>query len=399
MSSRAIFGRAWVLCALAFVVMFIGEQGGFDSFARGLVAWIDTNLKPLPLIGSLVEFVQASENAKVLTAFGSSVLAALYPALIVAVVLDIALKYNEAQQILTTIKRVFAGEDSKIFSSLTDEVKGKIVRNSLVTTLGADYGAVAYDQIVSSYFTRKLGFRRSFQYHVRFEESLAVQTWKKTALAIANDLRVASADYLWAHQDLSYTRHGFSSAEVQPVLKARFALTHGMLNRLISSELLFFRELLRVPESAQEKILQLDDGQLQELFRDVFQFRAHHPATGKELSARFHWQTDEFGERFIEADIENPSRRLEGSGCRLVFALPHLRSDPEFLVTFATPVEAGAKITVQGSSSMKNLRYIPFLSRFVPNNFEASDATENRIAIDTKVWVFPTSGLMILWNS
>jgi hypothetical protein len=214
-------------------------------------------------------------------------------------------------------------------------------------------------------------------------------------------LNLIGENYAWVRQDLAYTRHGKRSTGALPILLAKFTFDQLQLNQFISEDALFFRELLRFEDDAKSMLKSCTQDELDSLVREVFEFRAWSIDSKRALDFKVRWADIEKSPRYIQVEIENPSGAVEGSGCRLEFVLPHLRSDPQFLVTLPQPIKPEALISFEKSSKMTNLSFIPFISKFKDDALKVEMwpvRDPKTIQIRISAWAFPTGGFVFTWD-
>lgn len=344
------------------------------------------------------------------TIVGSDVLTALLEGAVTICFLELIIRKSESraisEHITKTLEFLLGGGNKAVFAALAPKTKEAMVRSSLESTLGGEYGTVFYDQIVASYMGRQINFRSHFHYHITCHDSLPLN---HDALDEAERkfLAEVSHEHIWVEQDLAYRLHSAKPAEPMPYLYARFAFSHHQLTRFIGLDGLFFRELFRVPDAARNILFGYDDGELLFFLTEILGLSITDVLSGDALPYTVRWgqednQSDASKGRYIEIKIANPSGLVEGAGCRLKFALPHQRSDTAFLVTLPQPIKPDAEISFTKCASMDSLSYVPFLSRFRDDTYiETMDPPGDpaRIAVSIRHWAFPTGGMMFLWKS
>jgi hypothetical protein len=350
---------------------------------------------PRPVQGGVIDFISN----------------ALGEGLTVVVVIDLLLRYRERQHMLeviqaslqATLQLIFSGDTPEIFGQLSDQQRARIVRGSLVSTLGKEYGDGFYDQMVAAYLKRDVSYRKGFVYNIRCYESIPRPISKIFTTHINYDFfENISDEHLWVRQTVAYERCGSHKTKPLPKLFARFALNRKQLNTFIADDTLFFRELLRVSPSVRRYIQDLDDRGMDALVRNVMQLRISEISSGREIDYQVLQKRDADQCAFFEVEFHNPTGVLERAGCSMDFSLPHLRADKEFLVTLPQPVEPVAEVSFTKSALMKDLSYIPFISNFNSDTFKEEVIAQNKqietIKIKIKGWAFPTGGLVFVWS-
>jgi hypothetical protein len=304
--------------------------------------------------------------------------------------------------ITDTIAQIFLGQNRDVFLQLDARLKRRIVRESLENLLESQYGSILYSQIVAPYLEEESPYRRAFRYHIACEDTLEIERPPLAPSPAAFFLERTKDKFTWIRQEVSYTRHGFKIDRAQGQLVAVFAFTQAQLNSFVmnkGSREIFFRELIRIPEEHKQFLFSLNDEGIMLVFTSVFRFRAYDPETRTKLETEIGWKTGAVpSDKYVEVRVRNPSGRLEGSGCRLEFVLPHDKADRQFLVTLPNPIEAGAEVSFTRSASMTTFSCIPFTSQFRTGGTTIDTSNPDKICITTGHWLFPTSGAMFVWT-
>lgn len=330
----------------------------------------------------------------------------------ITIVLGVFLKWDEIKRVDSAITRtlvaIYGGAEREIFSQLPDAEKQRIVRKSVVNILGDEYGSVLFDEILAPYLDREINYRDNFQYSIVCRDALPIATGKATSTDSAKEfISLTKGEFIWVSQSLAYTRSSATDDKEIPHLYARFTFSQDQLNQFIVTDELFFREIIRVPESVRNLLYNMNERHIGEFFREILGFRVFSADGLTALNYSTHWIEDHSTrEKFIEFRIDNPSNAYRGSGCRLEFTLPHHKTEKEFLVTIPVPTKSGAEISFTRSPSMRMLSYIPFFSSFRQQNYEAVPSTltpgdingPETIKLHLTGWSFPTSGMVFVWK-
>ena len=324
----------------------------------------------------------------------------------ILVVIQLIINLSEDRRvqhmITSTLLRIFMGQDREIFSPLSPGLKQQIVQHSIENLLDSNYGSVLYSQIVAPYLEEESPYRRSFVYDIACLDELALQRPVPAGSKPALFVEQARDQFTWIRQEVSYTRHGFKKDRIEPSLVAVFAFTQAQLNAFVMKEgsrELFFRELIHVPTDLKDFLFSLNDAEINLIFTSVFDFRAYGEGNTA-LPFAVRWKPGANpGDKYVEVRIRNPAGRLNGSGCRLGFVLPHEKADQSFLVTLRNPVEPRAQVVFTGSPAMESVSCIPFTSQFRSGGTEIKEMQDAKtIAITTRDWLFPISGAMFIWK-
>ena len=311
-----------------------------------------------------------------------------------------------------TIERTIAGESLETFPRLPKEVQSPIIGRAIEAALNGEYGRILFEEVVEPHFTERSYYREDFDYRISCEDDPPdAELKQQPARDIADHLKSKAPDYLWVTQDLFYLRRGYVEDREMSKLVFKLAFDIALLNELFAEDDVFFREVFTVTPDIRKMIEALNEAELQDFITGYIGFQAYRDqAGGSRLTPQVTWaRTPDSGQPYINIEVGNPSGRLEESGCRIYFRLPHLRTSSHFIVTVPQPIMPGAKITFSRSRSMVAMSEIPFISQFAQGRQTGyvrqndpprpdPDVGPRKITVETTRWVFPQSGFMFVWR-